>query len=109
MSIRGELGADLDLRSFPPLTHLIRSEGRGSGWRLTRGCFIDGGSQRKAEHRVNLGIDEAASTSGALFSLVGRRLAWGNLDGTVNVADIDVLIGRLEQLSESAEQVGLSP
>ncbi len=57
-----------------------------------------GVSLQNSDNRIllGLGIDQRMASS-AIFSADGKRVAWGNSDGTVMVADLDEIRSRLAQ------------
>ena len=56
------------------------------------------GRRGAKEPAVVLGIDVRSSGSQHYFSADGTRYAWGNQDGTVNVADLPEIQRRLAEI-----------
>jgi serine/threonine protein kinase/WD40 repeat protein len=88
---------DKELRSLdrqpgspsPDWTYFVRQvQGR-------QGVFLHDRDDRLL---LNLGIDQKV-TRPALFGSDTKRVAWGNADGTVNVADLEGLRARLSRVS----------
>jgi hypothetical protein len=65
--------------------------------------WLRGISLRDREERLvlNLSIDQRSTYSSWPFSPDGKRVAWGNTDGSVMVADLDEIQSRLGRVGLS--------